>query len=178
MLDDNPAILGQTICGVPVIGPVADAQMMTAMVVVGIASSRNRLVKRQIVERLGVEAARYATLVHPTASVSSRASIGEGSVLLHNVIVGPQVHLGRHVLICAATTIGHDAVVGDYVSMAPQVALSGGVVIGECAYVGAGVRVREGLTVGESSLVGIGSIVLADVEPGCTVLGNPARRWF
>jgi sugar O-acyltransferase (sialic acid O-acetyltransferase NeuD family) len=178
VLDDDPAQHGAEICGVPVIGPIADAAAMDAALVIGIASSRNRRVKAAIAQRLGVEPARYATLIHPTASVSTRAAVGAGCVLLQHVVVGPQVTIGRHVLVCAGGTIGHDAVIGDHVSMAPHVAVSGGVRIASSVYLGSGARLREGITIGESSLVGIGAVVLKDVEPGRTVFGNPARDYL
>ncbi len=178
LVDDDPEKLGHMICDVPVIGTLADAPGLNAHLIIGVASSRNRYARQQIADRLGVEPSRFPTLVHPTAAVSSRARIGHGSVLLHHVVVGPQATLGQHVLVCAATTIGHDASIGDCVSMAPHVGVSGGVTIGTCAYVGSGARFREGVRAGEGSLIGIGSVVLSDVEPGRTVMGNPARRFF
>jgi sugar O-acyltransferase (sialic acid O-acetyltransferase NeuD family) len=178
VFDDDPAKHGTAICNVPVIGSIADAASTDAALVIGIASSRNRRVKAMIAERLAVGPDRYATLIHPTASVSPRAVVGAGTVLLHHVIIGPDATLGRHVLVCAGCTIGHDAVIGDHVSMAPHVGVSGSVRIGDNAYLGSGARLREGVVVGAGSLIGIGAIVLKDVDAGRTVFGNPARPYL
>ena len=176
LLDDDQDKRGQIICGIPVIGPVSRATDLRAHLVVGIASHRNRRVRKAIVERLGLDPTRYATLVHPSASVSSRARIGAGTVVLQKVAIGAQVTLGRHVLISSAVTIGHDTAISDYVSMASQVAIAGRVVMLESVYVGVSACLREGVKVGEGSLIGMGSVVTCDVEAGGTVVGNPARR--
>jgi serine O-acetyltransferase len=41
--------------------------------------------------------------------------------------------------------------------------------------IGAGAKVLGGITVGEGAKVGAGSIVLENVPPYTTVVGNPAR---
>ena len=41
--------------------------------------------------------------------------------------------------------------------------------------IGSGAKVLGPITIGDGSKVGAGSIVLKDVPPGCTVVGNPGR---
>jgi len=43
------------------------------------------------------------------------------------------------------------------------------------ASVGSGATVLCGVTIGEQAIVGAGAVVTADVSPGATVAGNPAR---
>src|SRR5205807_1594927 len=69
----------------------------------------------------------------------------------------------------------HDAVIEDCAMLAPQAVVSGFVRIGRAAYVGGGACVRQRVTVGERALVGLGGVVIGDVAPGTTVVGNPAR---
>ena len=176
ILDDDPSKLGQTINDVPVIGPVSLSTEKKGLFIIGIASFKNRWVRKQIVERLALEPKRYASLIHPSAQVSRWSQIGSGTVIQRNVIVGPQVHIGNHVVVSSMTFIGHDTNIADFVTMAPQVCLSGSVQVGECAYLGAGARVRDSVTIGVGALVGIGSVVLSTVETSSTVFGNPARR--
>jgi len=173
--DDDVAKQGQVIDGVPVLGPVALAAESPAFVVIGVARSRNAGVRRVLSEKLGLPRDRYATLIHPTASVAASASIGAGSVLFQNVVVSAAVVIGDHVLVLQNTSIAHDAVIEDCATIAPGVLVSGSVRIGRSTYIGTGASIIEGATIGEGALVGIGSVVIRSVPPGQTVFGYPAQ---
>jgi acetyltransferase-like isoleucine patch superfamily enzyme len=47
--------------------------------------------------------------------------------------------------------------------------------VGEGAFVGIGSCVVPGVTIGAWAIVGAGAVVIRDVPPGATVVGNPAR---
>ena len=47
--------------------------------------------------------------------------------------------------------------------------------VGRRATIGSGAIVLGGVTIGEGALIGAGAVVTRDVEPGATVIGNPAR---
>ncbi|MBY8849403.1 acetyltransferase [Saccharothrix longispora] len=177
LLDDNPARHGDLVDGVPVLGPSdAVADHPDAQVVLCVASTRNQAGRRQVAARLGLPAERYATVVHPLASVAPGVEIGAGSVLLAFVAVtAPQV-IGSHVVVMPHVTITHDDSVADHVTFAARVALAGGVTVGEAAYLGSGALVREGLSIGAGALVGMGAVVLTDVPPFEVWAGTPARR--
>ena len=51
----------------------------------------------------------------------------------------------------------------------------GGSRLGVSAYAATHCVVRDGVTIGEGALVGMGAVVLADVPPRVTGIGNPAR---
>ena len=54
-------------------------------------------------------------------------------------------------------------------------AVSGNVHLGDGVTIGTGANVLPGVTVGAGAFVGAGAVVTADVEPGLTVAGVPAR---
>ncbi|MET8091058.1 acetyltransferase [Micromonospora sp. NPDC005220] len=175
-LDDDPALHGVTRAGLPVLGPLdAIADLPDAAVVVCIANARDPGVREQVVRRLGLPAARYATVVHPSAEVPADCTVGPGSVLLAQVVLTADVTVGAHVAIMPQTVLTHDDVVSDHVTIASGVRISGSVRIGPGAYLGAGALIRESLTVGARSLVGMGSVVLSDIPPDEVWAGNPAR---
>jgi sugar O-acyltransferase (sialic acid O-acetyltransferase NeuD family) len=175
-LDDDAARQGQSVDGLPVLGPLAAArEYVRASFVVGIASHRHQGLRQRIVEGLGLPPERFATLVHPSAWVSPRARLGAGTVVLQNVVVSPGATLGEHVLVSPGAQIAHDAWVGACTVLAPRVAVNGAVRIGEGAYVGAAAVIGPGVLIGPGALVGMGAVVLAAVPAGATAFGNPAR---
>jgi sugar O-acyltransferase (sialic acid O-acetyltransferase NeuD family) len=176
-VDDDPALTGAVFEGTPVLGTIAElADLSDAEVVVCTGSPGNYLSRRRLVVRLGLEPARYATVVHPAAVLPASASVGRGSVLLAGTVVTAGAMIGDHVAVMPGTVLTHDDVVEDFATIAAGVRLAGGVRVGEGAYVGAGAMVREGCTIGACALIGMGAVVLGDVPPSQVWAGVPARR--
>ncbi|MET9962224.1 NeuD/PglB/VioB family sugar acetyltransferase [Streptomyces sp. NPDC006326] len=176
-LDDDPALHGRDVDGVPVLGACGLVhELPAARVVVCVGSPRDYAVRARLVRRLALPEARYATVVHPTAAVSVSSVLGAGSVLLAHCVLTAAVRVGAHVAVMPHTVLTHDDTVGDFATLASGVRLGGGVRLGRGAYVGAGALVREYTTIGAWSLTGMGSTVLADVPPGEVWAGSPARR--
>jgi sugar O-acyltransferase (sialic acid O-acetyltransferase NeuD family) len=118
---------------------------------------------------------RAQSLVHPTASVGSGVTLGDGSVLCAGARVTTNVTFGRHVHVNLNATVGHDVVIEDYVTLNPLVSVSGRVTIGRRSMVGTGANVIEQLAIGADAIVGAGAVVIGDVAAATTVGGVPAR---
>ena len=176
MLDDDEKLWGREIQGVPIVGPLADAKRFDSVQFVNtLGSPRNYHCRYEVPDRLGLSPKRFATLVHPTASISKSADIGEGAILLPHVILLSGVTIGTQVLILAGSVLNHDVRIGDYAILASAVNLSGAVEIGRYTYIGSGACLIQGVRVGDHALVGMGSVVRKNVAPSTVVVGNPAR---
>jgi sugar O-acyltransferase (sialic acid O-acetyltransferase NeuD family) len=175
-LDDDPARHGTMIDGVPVLGGIAKLEHMPdTSVVVCTGRPDNYVSRPRIVERLGLPPERFATIIHPSASVSVTSRVGPGSVLLAHTVLTAAVAVGSHVAVMPQVTLTHDDVIGDFATLASGVCLGGNVRVGRCAYVGAGALVREDRSIGSRALVGMGAIVTKDIPPGEVWAGVPAR---
>jgi sugar O-acyltransferase (sialic acid O-acetyltransferase NeuD family) len=139
---------------------------------VGIGDPHTR---RRLVDLYLAAGLRPATLVHPTASVGRRTSLGEGAIVCAGAAISTNVQIGAYATVNPNATIGHDARLGDYVSINPGAIISGEVSVGKCTLVGAGAVVLEKLSVGQSSVVGAMACVTRDVADRSTVKGVPAR---
>lgn len=127
--------------------------------------------RRSIVERLG----RFATLRAATALVSPHASVAEGTILCDHTTVEAGARIGAHFHGNIYSYVAHESVIGDCVTFAPRVSCNGRITIGDGAYVGTGAFLKQGIAIGAGAVIGMGSVVLEDVPPGVTVVGNPAR---
>jgi len=174
-LDDAQAP-GSRYLDLPILGALKDAARFPDCSFINVIGSENSYRRRaEIVHSTGLAAERFATLVHPKASVSPWARLGRGVYVSFGASIGGGVVTGDHVSFSPACVIGHDSVIADCALIAPAAVISGFVRVGGSCYVGAGAMIRQRLQIGDSALVGMGAVVLRDVAPGATVVGNPAR---
>ena len=176
-LDDaRPA--GSRHLDLPVLGRLADAPGLgdEHLFINAIGSDTSFRRRPEIIAGTGLPVERFATLVHPAASISSRATLGRGVYICPGVCISGAVTIANHVSLSPGVIVGHDSVVEDYATLAPAAVVSGFCRIGRCAYIGAASALRQRVRVGEQALVGIGAVVLNDVPHGTTVVGNPARE--
>jgi acetyltransferase EpsM len=162
----------QALEGLPVywIEDVAEfAQTHVAVCALG-TTSRHRIIEEAA--ELGF---RFATVVHPRARISSRATLGEGTIASAGVVVATHAAIGRHVILNRGALIGHDTVIGDYVTIGPGANVAGLCRVDDRAYLAIGSVVLDRVSVGTSSVVGAGAVVTADVPAHVQVVGVPAR---
>jgi sugar O-acyltransferase (sialic acid O-acetyltransferase NeuD family) len=176
-LDDDPARHGTVIDGVPVLGSTKElGDMPDVSVVVCTGRPDNYFSRSRIVERLALPPQRYATIVHPSAWVSSTSRLGPGTVLLAQTVLTAAVTVGSHVAVMPHVTLTHDDIIDDFATIASGVCLGGNVHVGRCAYIGAGALVREERRIGAGALVGMGATVTRDIPADEIWTGVPARR--
>lgn len=174
-LDDDPALEGTRIGDHRVLGPISEASAYpNARLVLCVASPRSPGARR----RLALAAApseRYATIVHPSATLDGHTTLGPGTMVLSGVVATTDVAVGAHCVLMPHVTLTHDDVLRDHVVCAAAVSLAGGVTVGDSSYLGTGCRIREGVRVGARTTIGMGAVVLEDVPQGEIWVGVPAR---
>ena len=148
------------------------ARFAGAGFVVGVGDPR---VRRSLADRAVMAGLVPVTVIHRQATVGDDVTLGDGSVLCAGARVTTNVRAGVHVHVNINATVAHDVVLGDYVTLNPQAAVSGDVHLGDGATIGTGAAVRQGLAIGQGAVVGAGAAVVADISPGATCVGVPAR---
>ena len=91
-----------------------------------------------------------------------RGSLGN-TIIGHNVKIDNGVHVGHNV------NIGHRSI------LTAHCCIGGSAVIGNDCWIGLGAQIRNKVVIGDGAIIGMGAIVVKDVAPGVTVVGNPAR---
>ncbi len=117
----------------------------------------------------------FATLIHPTATVSKKSTVGEGTSLNIGCIVAGFTRVGRYVQVNRGVTIGHHTEIEDYVTIQPGVNLAGNCRIGSQTYIGIGATVVDGIRIGNHSVVGAGAVVTKDLPDRVLAVGVPAQ---
>ena len=174
VLDDRHSLLAPAFFGTPVLGGVDDiARYPDAEVLVCVGSGAARVT---IVERMGLDTTRFATVIDPSVRNPAGYPVGRGSILLAGVTITADAEIGNHVVAMPQVTITHDCMIDDFATLAAGVSLGGGVSVGRAAYLGMNASVLPGRKIGAEAIVGMGAVVLADVPEAETWAGVPAKH--
>ena len=116
------------------------------------------------------------TVTHPAATIAPSAVIGEGTFVAARAIVAPAAVVGEGGIINHGAIVDHECVIGDFCHLAPGATLAGNVRVGARVLIGAGANILPGIDIGDAAIIGAGAVVTADVPPGTTYVGVPARQ--
>ncbi len=133
-------------------------------------------IKRRCIGMLEEKGGRFIRLIHPTAWIGHNVTWGKGGVVGPGVVITTDVTIGDHVVLNCYSAIGHDAAVGSYTTLSSFCDVTGGVRIGEGVFTGSRVSLIPRVSVGDYAVVGAGSVVIRNLDGGCSYFGNPARR--
>lgn len=116
--------------------------------------------------------------------------IDDSCVVHSHVVIHDQVTLGKNCKIQSFAFIPNGVEIGDDVFIGPHVCFTNDpkmdivpqgeftptrTFVGRGARIGANACIKAGVTIGEGAIIGMGSVVLHNVAPRETVVGNPAK---
>jgi UDP-3-O-[3-hydroxymyristoyl] glucosamine N-acyltransferase LpxD len=82
-----------------------------------------------------------------------------------------------HVKIDTHVHIGHNNFIGEKTLIAAGAIIGGSVTIGKMCFIGLNCTIKQKITIADNTLAGAQANVVKDIlEPGNTVIGNPAKR--
>jgi sugar O-acyltransferase (sialic acid O-acetyltransferase NeuD family) len=176
ILDDNGQLHGTSVEGCPVLGPLeAVHDYPDALFVLGIGSYRTRLLRHEIIGRLGLPPERFETLLHPAAKVYASSSVGRGSILHAGAVVFNDTIVEDFVVVYPNSVIGARNRLCRHALITSLVTTTMDVMIGSCVHIGTASAIGEGVKIGPGARIAMGTTVLRDVPAGVFCMGNPPR---
>lgn len=143
--DGQPA--GTEICGIPVVGDLADLPELRkeyGLLVVGIGNNQFRA---QVYEKAKALGYAFSNIVAPSAYISPYAKLGCGCVVLQNACVQNGASVGNSVLLNAGMEVHCDATVGDYALIYTSSVIRTGATVGKFARIGSNCTICNNATV-------------------------------
>jgi sugar O-acyltransferase (sialic acid O-acetyltransferase NeuD family) len=174
-VDDAIEKQGKTSFGPVVYSREAFEKFPNAKVLAVPGSPQSYKIRKQIIDGLNLSEERFASIIHPDASISNLSEIGRNVLIMAGVVLTSNCIIGDHVCILPNTVIHHDSAVGAYSLVGSNVAIAGNTKVGFSCYIGSGTNIINGITIGDYTIVGLGSNVIKSMPENSKVAGNPAK---
>lgn len=179
LLDNATGRRAGSVAGVPILGGDDQLAQLRADGIenafIGVGTPRDTLARIRIWGWLKQQGISVVSAIDPSAIVISAGEIGEGATVLARAVIQTDARLGKNVLINTGAIVEHDCEIHDHAHVASGAVLCGGVVVEEGAFIGSAACIQPGRRIGRMSVIGSGTVVIDDVPPATTMVGNPAR---
>lgn len=131
-----------------------------------IKSQEKRIAKFEYLKSLG---ANFPVIISPLSHVSKHATIDEGTIVMHNVIVNAGTTIGKNCIINTSAIIEHDAGIGDHCHISTGAIINGGTKVKEGTFFGSNSMAKEYIEIGENSIIGGGVSIMKSINPNSIV---------
>ena len=173
---DVPEEVGKDVLAYKVIGTDDDipSYVDKAEFVITVGFIKNPAVRIKLFNKVKEAGGKLATLIASTAHVSQYATIGEGTVVMHQAFVIAGAQVGSNVILNTFTNIEHDAVIGDQCHISTGTMVNGDCKVGNNCFIGSQSVLANGVAIGDDIIVGAGSLVRKSIKEKGIYSGNPA----
>lgn len=171
--------IGQKVFNYEIIGSDDDLHALReecdyALITVGqIKSSKLRKKLFESAKKIGF---RLPSIIASTAHVSKYSKIGEGTIIMHQVMINANVEIGTNCIINSKALIEHDSKVGNHCHISTSSILNGDVTVGDECFVGSNTTFVNGKSIKDSICIGINSVVNKNLVEEGVYVGNPVRK--
>lgn len=173
---ERPEEVGKKVLDYEVIGIDDDMAKYAdqAEFIVTVGQIKSPDLRNKLHKMLADAGCRLATIISPTAHVSKYATIGEGTVVMHQAVVNADARIGKGCIINTFANIEHDVVIGDYCHISTGAMVNGGCEIGNDCFIGSQSVLANGVSVCDGCVVSAGAFVLKPIKEKGVYMGNPA----
>jgi sugar O-acyltransferase (sialic acid O-acetyltransferase NeuD family) len=175
-IDDTPEKIGISQYGFEVFDRKVLTKRPDALVLAVPGSPASYKSRRQVIASLELTQERFATVIHPKATISPFATIGSNVLIMAGVVITSNAVIGSHTCILPNTVIHHDVTIGDWSLVGSNVTIAGNTKVEKNCYIGSGTSLINNIVVGANTLIGLGSNVINSMPRDAKAVGNPARQ--
>lgn len=146
------------VCGIAIIGKISDLACLFRTykkLIVTIGNTKLRESIYQKAKKIGYE---FPNIIATSAYISPFASVGNGCVILNNVVIQNAARIGNGVLLNPGVEIHHDSVIGDNTLIYSNSVVRTYARIGKRVQIGSTTSISVNATVGDDEIIPDGSV--------------------
>ena len=114
-------------------------------------------IRQKISSLLHKNSAKMAAIISPRAYVSQHATIGAGSIIMHDALVNASAVIGKNCIINSKALIEHDAFIEDFCHISTAAVVNGGVRVKKGTFFGSNAVSREYIATKENDFIKAGA---------------------
>jgi acetyltransferase-like isoleucine patch superfamily enzyme len=170
ILDDNAALHGKQVAGVPILGAIdlaraADMHAARQFDAAVISISTSIPARARIFAQWKGRGIPFANVIHPSCVTGINVVWGEGNVVMALCHFGACATVGDNNFLSACCSIEHHCILGSHCSFGPAVVTSSRVRIGDRVRFGTGIHIEPGIQIGEDSVIASGLAITQHIPP-------------
>ncbi len=176
---DTPANLDKEVSGYKVIGTDADIPKLALQghhFLLTMGDIARTGVRKQIYNQLKELKAHLPVIISPRAYVSKKATIGNGTIVMHDALVNAFATIAENNIINTRASIEHDAEIGNHCHISTHSVINGGADIGNEVFIGSGSVVSNNVSIPSNTIIGAGTVIYKAIFEAGTYAGNPFRK--
>lgn len=160
---DKHELVGQSVLGYDIIGTDEDIEELARdghSFLITIGQIKTPQLRRKLFAKLQKCNALIATVISPRAYISKHASVKEGTIVMHDVLINADAKVGKNCIINSKSLIEHDAVIEDHCHVSTSAVLNGGVTLREGSFLGSNATSKEFVSSTNNAFIKAGSVFL------------------
>lgn len=157
-IDDGYEV-GTDICGARVVGKICDLAVLRKEFDNLVVSIGNNDVRGRIYAEAKTMGYKFPNIVCASAYISPFATVGEGCVILNNVVIQNGAKVGNGVILNPGVEVHHDSTVGSNVCIYTNSVVRTYATVGDFVKIGSNVSISNEAVVEEHGIVDDGMVV-------------------
>jgi sugar O-acyltransferase (sialic acid O-acetyltransferase NeuD family) len=171
-----PAKVGSNILGYSIIGSDLDLPELIKKypnVLITVGQIKSAQLRERLFNTAKQLGAVLPVIVSSLARVARSAAIGEGTVVMHQVVVNSNVVLGCNTIVNTGAILEHETCIGNHNHVSTRATINGNCLVGDHCFIGSGVVVNQEVAIPSNTIIGSGSLVLKDIKQSGVYFGTP-----
>lgn len=132
--------------------------------------------RKKIYEKVVKYGFKVVNLIHPSAVISSSASLAKSGILVMPlVVINAQSKISKGVILNSSCVIEHECEIGEFSHISVGAKIAGNVKIGKLCFLGINSSVLPNLSLADESILGGGALLTKSIESKDILVGIPAK---
>jgi sugar O-acyltransferase (sialic acid O-acetyltransferase NeuD family) len=126
--------------------------------------------RANLFEHLKKRGFQFPIIRSPKAYIAKKVKIGEGTILMHHVLVNYGSAIGKNCIINSKSLIEHGVTIKDNCHISTGVIINGDCIINQKTFIGSGTVVNQGVEVGENCIIGSNLTIKKNVKANSLIV--------